>query len=365
VSVYAPPVARLLTIICLAALVACSAASPAPPAPGAAGPSAGQARSSGSAPATAAPAATQAPAPAPKEKVRIAHVSSGATMAVIDVVKQSGMFDRYGVDAELTLIRSPLSVASMIAGEVDFNFIAARPILTSNLEGADTVLVACGIPVAFWWVFAKPSVNRPEDMKGLRVASGRRGGDLYAIFDVVAPRWGIGPNDYTVIQIDADSEKLVALQNDAADAAVISVPFNLLARRAGLRQVADIGDYRVPWPASCLGTTRRFVADRPAALRGVLQAYIAAGQWLKSHKEEAVQMMMRFTETDDRALLEEAYETVVKYQQPIPYPTLEGVQTILDTLETDSAATAPPERFIDDRILRDLDQGGFIQSVRQ
>jgi len=292
-------------------------------------------------------------------------VSNGATMAVIDVVKQSGMFDRYGVDAELTLIRSPLSVASMIAGEVDFNFIAARPILTSNLEGADTVLVACGIPVAFWWVFAKPSVARPEDLRGLRVASGRRGGDLYAIFDVVSPRWGIGPNDYTVLQIDADSEKLVALQNDAADAAVISVPFNLLARRAGLRQVADIGDYRVPWPASCLGTTRRFVADRPAALRGVLQAYIAAGQWLKSHKEEAVQMMMRFTETDDRALLEEAYETVVKYQQPIPYPTAEGVQTILDTLETEAAATAPPDRFVDDRILRELDQSGFIQSVRQ
>src|SRR5437870_5778100 len=63
-----------------------------------------------------APAANSAAASAPpaREKVRIAHVSNGATMAVIDVARQAGMFDRYGVDAELQLIPNPISVAAML-----------------------------------------------------------------------------------------------------------------------------------------------------------------------------------------------------------------------------------------------------------
>ena len=357
-----------LTVICLAALVGCSAA----PAATATSPTADTSRSGGAAPAasgtgSAAPTGqTGAPsAPPAREKVRIAHVSNGATMGVIDIVKQSGMFERYGVDAELTLIRSPLSVAALLAGEVDFNFIAARPIITSNLEGGDTVLVACGIPVAFWWVFAKPSIAKPEDLKGQRVASGRRGSDLYAVFNLVAPRYGLGPDDYTTLQIDADTEKIVALQNDAADAAVISVPYNLQAKALGLRQIADIGDLSIPWPASCLGTTRRFTDQRSAALRGVLQAYVAAGQWMRGHRTEAVDMLLKFTETDDRAVLEDAFNTVLKYQAAMPYPTTEGVQTLLNSLDNDAASSAPPERFIDDRILRELDAAGFVQTVGQ
>jgi ABC-type nitrate/sulfonate/bicarbonate transport system substrate-binding protein len=364
----ARPFATALTVLCLTALVGCSTA----PAPAASSQAANAPRSSDpasaggppSGPAQGGQAASAPAAPPAREKVRIAHVSNGATMGVIDIVKQSGMFDRYGVDAELTLIRSPLSVAALLAGEVDFNFIAARPIITSNLEGGDTVLVACGIPIAFWWVFAKPNISRPEDLKGQRVASGRRGSDLYAIFNLVAPRWGLGPDDYTTIQIDADTEKILALQNDAADAAVISVPYNLQAKALGLRQIADIGDLGVPWPASCLGTTKRFTEQRSAALRGVLQAYVAAGQWMKTHRNESIDMLLKFTETDDRAVLEEAFNTVLKYQAAVPYPTLEGVQTLLNSLDNEAAASAPPERFVDDRILRELDTAGFVQSLR-
>jgi NitT/TauT family transport system substrate-binding protein len=313
------------------------------------------------------PAANSAATSAPpaREKVRIAHVSNGATMAVIDVARQAGMFDRYGVDAELQLIPNPISVAAMLAGEVDFNFIAAQPIITSNLEGADTVLVSCGIGQAFWWVFGKPSIATPADLVGKRIANSRRGSDLYAVFNLALKRWDLSPDEVTIAQIDSDAEKIAALASDAADAAVISVPYNLHATRQGWRQIADVGDLRIPWPASCLGTTHRFVAERPGAARGVIQAYIATTQWLKSHKDDAIGMMMGFTGSDDRAALEVAYDIVLKYQQPVPYPTLDGVQTILNSLENPAAAGAPPERFVDDRIVRDLDTSGFIRSVSQ
>jgi ABC-type nitrate/sulfonate/bicarbonate transport system substrate-binding protein len=355
--------ARLAPITLALVLAACAPAAPAP-APTGSSPGAPAAASPAPAGASSAPPPAAA-APPPKEKVRIAYVSQGATIGVIDLVKQSGMFDRYGIDADLTLIRTPLSVSAMISGEVDMNFIAAQPILSSNLEGADTVLVSCGIDKAFWWIMSKPSLTRPQDLKGMRVANSRPGSNLYEVFNLALPRWGLTPDDVKLVLIDNNQDKLVALQTDIADAAVISVPFNVEAAKLGFRQLVDVGELGISWPASCLATTHRFIAARPAALKGVLQAYIATSQWMKTHRPEAVEMLMRFTETDDREVIEDAFTTVLKYQDDVPYPSRRGIETILQFLPNAAAAGASPDRFVDDRVVRELDQAGFIKAVMQ
>jgi hypothetical protein len=45
---------------------------------------------------------------------------------------------------------------------------------------------------------------------------------------------------------------------------------------------------------------------------------------MRDNREQALDLLERFTESDDRALVEEAYETTLKYQQPVPYPPPNG-----------------------------------------
>jgi len=90
---------------------------------------------------------------------------------------------------------------------------------------------------------------------------------------------------------------------------------------------------------------------------------VATIQWMRDNREQALDLLERFTESDDRALVEEAYETTLKYQQPVPYPPPEGVRTILSTIGTESATAMAPERFIEDRALRELDASGFVRSL--
>ncbi len=360
----------LLATVCALVLLAC-APSPA----GSVDPATGERRNAASRGDTASGGATdQAPAPAastaapgaavaPLHKVRIAYVAQTTNMGVIDLARQTGMFERYGVDAELMMIRNPLSVAALLNGEVDFNFTGAHPIITANLEGADTVLVACGLSTPTWHIFGSPSLASTQDLKGARVATGRRGSDLYSVFQLALPRWGLSAEDVTTIQIDSETQRVVAVQNDAADATVTSVPANILALRAGLRPITSMAELGIHWPASCLATTRRFVAEQPRALKGVLQGYMAVIQWMREHREQALEMLARFTESTDRALVEEAYETTMKYQQAVPYPSPEGVQTILGTLAAENASALSPERFIEDRALRELDASGFVRSL--
>ena len=338
-------------------LAACSAPAAQPPPR--------QSNPAAAAPAPASASSAESPSGGLRHKVRLAYVSQGATIGIIDVIRQSGMFERYGVDIDMRLIRTPLSVAAMVAGEVDFNLVGAQPIITSNLEGADTVLVSCGIDTAFWWIVGKPSIAQPQDLKGMRVANSRRGSNLYEVFELALPRWGLASGDVSIVQVEADSDKILAVQNDVADAAVVSVPANVQAVKLGMRQIVDVGELGIPWPVNCLATTRRYIAEQPDAVKAMLQAYIAGTHWLRAHREETIDILMKFSETDDRAAIEEAYNTNVKYQQQVPWPSRNGMQVILNTLSNEGAASASPDRFIDDRFLRELDDSGFTRSFGQ
>jgi hypothetical protein len=72
--------------------------------------------------------------------------------------------------------------------------------------------------------------------------------------------------------------------------------------------------------------------------------------------------MAKYLGTNDRELLDDAYERVILHLEIPPYPTVEGVSVLLKTLEKSQpkALAAKPEDFLDSRLVRELDKSGFI-----
>jgi NitT/TauT family transport system substrate-binding protein len=356
--------ARVWTSIATACALAVAACAPPGPAPLPAAPAAA-AKPPAPAAAPASPAQPSAAPAAAKTRVRVAYPARIPTVGILAIMKDAGFLDQYGVEAELLQINSPLSVTALLSGEVDFNQVGAEPVMSAKLEGGDTTILSCGTRYAFWYVVGKPHIERPQDLKGLRVANSRRGSNLYEVFQMALGKWGVNPDDVTIVTVDGDPQKILAVQNDAADATIINPPNHLRAMQVGLRPIADIGELAIEWPSSCLATTSRFVADQPAAAKGIVQAYVAAAQWMRTHKNEAVDILMAFSDLDDRAIVEEGYNTYLKYYNgPIPYPNRVGLQTILTSIFSESAGTATPEQFVDDRILRELEAAGFFATTR-
>jgi hypothetical protein len=81
-------------------------------------------------------------------------------------------------------------------------------------------------------------------------------------------------------------------------------------------------------------------------------------------KAFAMKTMGKYFRTDDRELLEETYEMIIKTGFSIPpYPA--GIASLLQDLEKQNpkAKGANPEDFTDNRLVRELDQSGFIKSL--
>ncbi len=57
------------------------------------------------------------------------------------------------------------------------------------------------------------------------------------------------------------------------------------------------------------------------------------------------------------------YDTYLKYVADVPYPSRSGLQTILSTIFSESAAAASPDQFFDDRVLRELEASGWMAAV--
>ena len=76
--------------------------------------------------------------------------------------------------------------------------------------------------------------------------------------------------------------------------------------------------------------------------------------------------MGRLLKIEDPGLLDEAYDVyVTQYLPKKPYPTLEGLKTVLAELAevNPKAKSADPAGLIEERFVRELDQSGFIDDL--
>jgi hypothetical protein len=86
---------------------------------------------------------------------------------------------------------------------------------------------------------------------------------------------------------------------------------------------------------------------------------------IKSNPEltkRAIRKYMRFR--DDRDT-DEAYQIMRDVTPRKPYPTVEGIKTVLDelALKVPAARTAQPREFMDTRFIEELDRSGFIDEL--
>ena len=126
----------------------------------------------------------------------------------------------------------------------------------------------------------------------------------------------------------------------------------------------DLSKPDVEYNVNGLVTTRRFIKSNEDAVRRFLRAYIEGAVRGSKDKAFAMKTMDKYFRTDDRDVLEETYEGVIKsvFNFP-PYPA--GVPALLQEVEKQypKAKNAKPYDFVDARFVRELDQSGFIKAL--
>jgi ABC-type nitrate/sulfonate/bicarbonate transport system substrate-binding protein len=299
--------------------------------------------------------------------LRVAYSAISGAMSTLWVAQEGGYFKREGLDVELLYIGGgSLLIQSMLSGDVPFAYGPSVPVINASLRGSDLVFIGNTGNSLIFSVMSRPEIKRPGDLKGKKVGVTRLGGSTDWALDAALKQWGLERGrDMTVIQTGGMPEGFAALTSGALDAVVLSPPSNFRARKAGMNELVDVGQLNIIFPNTPLSTTRSSIrANRDRVLR-FLRGFTEGLHRLRSDREFSISVLSKYTKVRDAETLAELYRTYgMRYTgDRIPYVRAEGVDEILKRIPGNEARAAKAADFIDNSLLKELEQSGWFRTL--
>src|ERR687891_325923 len=254
------------------------------------------------------------------DKIRVGGGSASATQMSLWLAKEGSYYEKHGLDAEtISIPGSSLALQAMLAGELPIIQLGGAASIQANFSGADTVIVATIVRKFLFSIFARPGIDKMEDLKG-KVFGATRFGTLSDLASRFALRaYGIEPErDITMVQTGGPAETVTAMAAGKVHAAAISPPATLQARKLKLKELLDMSTLDAEYHINGVVTTRKYLKSHEDVVRRFLRAYVEGAARAQKDKNFALKAMGKYFRTDDREILEESYNAVIKSNFAIP-----------------------------------------------
>jgi NitT/TauT family transport system substrate-binding protein len=282
------------------------------------------------------------------------------------IAKDAKIYEKYGLDVELVLVKgSGQTSAAILGGSLFAAPVAVPQVMMANLGGADLVNIAHTVPGVQSKLLVKQEIRRPEDIKGKRIATSSLGSLGDFLFKYIIRKNGMDPiRDVIWLSIGTPGERLQALASGRVDAADLSYPTDVQALRLGYRVLWDARK-EVVYPSMSVVTRRKTVQDDRDTVMRMLKSHIEAIAYFKAHKDFSMKVLSKYLRTNDQELLEGSYEIFRQDFISVPYPIMKGLEATYEYV----AATRPeirgrkPEEFMDPSLVAELDKSGFIKKL--
>ena len=300
------------------------------------------------------------------ERLRVGGGSASAAQMSIWFAKEGGYYEKNGLNVEVISIPgSSLAIQAMLSGELPIIQAGGAGPIQAALSGTDTVILATIVKKFNWWIFGQSNVARMEELKGKIFGVTRFGTQSDLASRIALRKAGLEPDrDVTMVQTGGPAETVTAMAAGRVNAAAISPPATLHAKRLKLKELMDLTSLDVEYHVNGVVTTRRYLKANEDIARRFLRAYIEGAVRGMKDKPFAIKTMGKYFRTDDKEVLDETYELSIKNGFTVPpYPA--GIPGLIQDLERTmpKAKGAKPDDFVDNRLVRELDQGGFIKAV--
>jgi ABC-type nitrate/sulfonate/bicarbonate transport system substrate-binding protein len=282
------------------------------------------------------------------------------------IAKEAKLYEKYGMEAELVLLRGSGQSAQAIIG----NSILGAPctlttVMGANLSGADLVTVAHTVAGVQSKLLVRPEIKKLDDLRGKRIAVSGFGslGDFLERY--IMKKYGMDPvKDVIMLAIGAQPDRIQALFNGAVDAADLSHPADVQAERKGYRMLWD-AKREVSYPSMSIVTRRKHVIEDRDSVMRMVRAHVEGIHLLKTNKEFSMKVLSKYLKTNDRELLEGSYEIYRKDFISVPYPITQGLQPTYEYVaqQRPDVWTYKPEAFMDGSFIAELEKTGFIKNL--
>ena len=305
-----------------------------------------------------------------QDKMRVGLSSVSGLHSAMWVAETKGLFRKHGIDVEVIVTGQGgiTGVSALLAGDIQVVNSAGDVLVASTLRGADTVMIASVVNKGLQRLITKPDIKTPADLKNKRIGVTRIGAVSHSVLLMMLQRWKMSPNDVQVLQLGSSPSMLASMDKGGIEGAVVAIPSMFVAEDRGYRVLLDMADTDIFYLHTMVATTRQFIkGNRDKTLR-FLRGYVEGIAFVKQNKKESLDIVkkkLRLGPEQERNLERSLDLLSAKYYESVPYPSLRGVETVLGFIEKDNpkAKTADSKTFVDDSLLREIEQSGFVKKL--
>jgi NitT/TauT family transport system substrate-binding protein len=307
---------------------------------------------------------------AAQDKVRMGLSSVSGLHAAVWVAETKGLFRKHGIDAEIIVTGQggTAGISALLANDIQMVNSAGDVLVAAALRGGDTVMVASVVNKGLQRLVTKPEIKTPAELKGKRIGVTRIGAVSHSVLLMMLQRWKMTVNDVQVLQLGSSPNMLASLDKGGIEGAVLTIPSMFVAEDRGYRVLLDMADTEIYYLHTMVATTRQYIKNNRDKVLRFLRGYVEGIAFVKQNKKESLDIVkkkLRIGPEQERNLERSLDLLTAKYYETIPYPSLRGVETVLGFVEKDNpkAKTADPKSFVDDSLLREIEQSGFVKRL--
>lgn len=290
---------------------------------------------------------------ATREKARIATSAKSLAAMPVYLAAQQGFFTREGVEVQILIMRTPVAMAALISGHVDY-MTAFGSGLQAAMRGASVKGVATFSRTSQLWILGRKEIQGPLGLKGKVIGVGGVRGTHYYTTQAILRHFGIGENQVKILSTGDVRNGFAALEQGVIDAAALTAPYNVMAKRLGYQVLARSADIVGEWPQDGLVTTVARVQGNPAQIRILAKALIRTMQFAKTQRRETVEFIVR-EHNLGREIAEEVYEAIIDTFNPTLAVGAQAIQAEIDRFsqETKSRVSAQVADLVDFSFVRE------------
>ena len=300
-------------------------------------------------------------------KVILAHGALNARIAPLWIAHEQKFFPKYGVDSTVLLVRQiQIMVSGLGTGEIDLALTSGSTLLGATAGGLDAKMVAALNAKVTYDLVAAPGIKTPKDLRGKRFGIQAFGGGLWMGAMLGLESLGLDPqrDNINVLQIGDQSVIAQAIEAGSIDAAALDGVFSRRLKQKGFNILAEFSQANIPTIGLGLVAKTTFIRERQDALEGVLKGLSESVAFILSPKSKptVLKTIMQHLRISNATAAEEGYQDLVTGLDKRLVPSIEGLRNTQRLLKprNPKLETIKVEELIDDRIVRRLEESGFI-----
>ncbi len=298
------------------------------------------------------------------KRIKIGYPSLSFRQSNVWVAKEMGLFNKYGLEVEPILFRGGQVATQALVGG-DRPIVNIGTVVQATIQGHNVVLVAAVESKYDLIIFTRSGITQMEQLRGKRLGiTGFNSATHYASI-ILARHLNADLKEFTLIPTGLDTERIAAVNSGVLDATYVATSTAPLARKAGLQELVQIGDLGVEVQGNGFATSRAYIASNRDTVKSALKGFVEAIYFIYANKKDAQRVFSKYMRSNDPAVLEDSYNGYIKSIPKKPYPTLKGIQFMLDVLTPTlpQAKNFKPEQFVDLSFLQELEKEGFFTEM--